>query len=106
MRCILVNHACDRNQFKRGSGQIRLELLGHADAPTEDPDLLLSLDDLIPRLESKDVTGPLGAVVGRLAELIGDFKQRLRGKAIDLKPRVWSFVAVAVGTGNVRDCIF
>jgi len=54
MRRILVNHARDRKRRKRGGGRKRVELLDQAGALAEDPDLVLSLDDLLTRLGRED----------------------------------------------------
>src|SRR5271157_3418968 len=54
MRRILVNHARDRNRLKRGGGRARLELLDQLGSLAEDPDLVLSLDDLLTRLGEED----------------------------------------------------
>jgi RNA polymerase sigma factor (TIGR02999 family) len=62
MRRILVNHARDRNRLKRG-GRVRLELLDRAGALVEDPDLVLSLDELLTRLGVED------AAAARIAHL-------------------------------------
>jgi RNA polymerase sigma factor (TIGR02999 family) len=56
MRRILVNHARDRNRLKRGGGRVRLELLDQAASLAEDPDLVLSLDELLTRLGEEDAT--------------------------------------------------
>jgi len=56
MRRILVNHARDRKRLKRGGGRVRLELLDQADSLAEDPDLILSLDELLTRLGEEDAT--------------------------------------------------
>jgi RNA polymerase sigma factor (TIGR02999 family) len=56
MRRILVNHARDRNRLKRSGGRLRLELLDQADSLAADPDLILSLDELLTRLEKEDAT--------------------------------------------------
>jgi RNA polymerase sigma factor (TIGR02999 family) len=56
MRRILINHARDRKRLKRGGGRIRLDLLDRADSLPEDPDLTLSLDELLTRLEAEDAT--------------------------------------------------
>ena len=56
MRRILVNHARDRKRLKRGGGRVRLELLDQADSLAEDPDLILSLDELLARLGDEDAT--------------------------------------------------
>jgi RNA polymerase sigma factor (TIGR02999 family) len=53
MRRVLVNHARDRKRLKRG-GRVRLELLDQAGSLAEDPDLVLSLDDLLTRLGAED----------------------------------------------------
>ena len=56
MRRILVDHARGRNQQKRGGGRgrQRVELLDQVDSLTEDPDLVLSLDELLTRLGEED----------------------------------------------------
>src|SRR5215213_1652212 len=54
MRRILVNHARDRNRLKRGGGRVRVELLDRIGSLAEDPDLVLSLDDLLTRLGAED----------------------------------------------------
>jgi RNA polymerase sigma factor (TIGR02999 family) len=56
MRRILVNHARDCKRLKRGGGRIRLELLDQAASLAEDPDLILSLDELLTRLGEEDAT--------------------------------------------------
>jgi RNA polymerase sigma factor (TIGR02999 family) len=56
MRRILVNHARDRKRLKRGGGRIRLELLDQIGSVAEDPDLVLSLDELLTRLAGEDAT--------------------------------------------------
>src|SRR5262245_14947601 len=54
MRRILVNHARDRNRLKRGGGRVRLELLDQVGSLAEEPDLVLSLDELLTRLAAED----------------------------------------------------
>jgi RNA polymerase sigma factor (TIGR02999 family) len=54
MRRILVEYARRRGRLKRGGDRLRLELLDHACSLSEDPDLVLSLDDLLARLEAED----------------------------------------------------
>jgi RNA polymerase sigma factor (TIGR02999 family) len=56
MRRLLVNHARDRKRLKRGGGRVRLELLDQADSLAADPDLILSLDELLSRLGEEDAT--------------------------------------------------
>jgi len=54
MRRVLVNHARDRGRRKRGGDRVRLELLDRAGSLPGDPDLVLSLDELLTRLEAED----------------------------------------------------
>jgi RNA polymerase sigma factor (TIGR02999 family) len=77
MRRILVNHARDRKRLKRGGGRIRLELLDQADSLAEDPDLILSLNELLTRLGEED------AAAARVAELhlFGGLSVELAGAA-------------------------
>jgi RNA polymerase sigma factor (TIGR02999 family) len=63
MRRILVNHARDRKRLKRGGGRVRLELLDQLGSLAEDPDLVLSLDELLTRLGEED------AAAARVAHL-------------------------------------
>jgi RNA polymerase sigma factor (TIGR02999 family) len=63
MRRILVNHARDRKRLKRGGGRVRLELLDQIGTLSEDPDLVLSLDELLTRLGKED------AAAARVADL-------------------------------------
>ncbi|MGL4551077.1 MAG: ECF-type sigma factor [Gemmataceae bacterium] len=63
MRRVLVNHARDRKRLKRGGGRVRLELLDRAGSLADDPDLVLSLDELLTRLGRED------AAAARVAHL-------------------------------------
>jgi RNA polymerase sigma factor (TIGR02999 family) len=54
MRRILVERARARGRLKRGRGRVRLELLDQAGSLAEDPDLLLSLDEILARLRAED----------------------------------------------------
>ena len=63
MRRILVNRARDRNRLKRAGARVRLELLDQIESIAEDPDLVLSLDELLTRLEEED------AAAARVAHL-------------------------------------
>jgi RNA polymerase sigma factor (TIGR02999 family) len=56
MRRILVDHARGRNRQKRGGGRgrQRVELLDQVDSLSEDPELVLSLDELLTRLGEED----------------------------------------------------
>jgi len=63
MRRILVYDARDRKRLKRAGGRRRLELLDQIGSVAEDPDLVLSLDELLTRLGEED------AVAARVAQL-------------------------------------
>jgi RNA polymerase sigma factor (TIGR02999 family) len=54
MRRILVESARSRRRLKRGGGRARVELLDQAGSLPEDPDLVLSLDELLARLGAED----------------------------------------------------
>jgi RNA polymerase sigma factor (TIGR02999 family) len=84
MRRILVNHARDRKRLKRGGGRVRLELLDQIGALTEDPDLILSLDELLTRLEQED------AAAARVAHLhlFGGLSVEEAGEALSLSRAV------------------
>jgi RNA polymerase sigma factor (TIGR02999 family) len=84
MRRILVNHARDRHRLKRGGGRMRLELLDQADSLAEDPDLVLSLDDLLTRLGEED---PAAARVAHL-HLLGGLSVQEAGEAVGVSRAV------------------
>jgi RNA polymerase sigma factor (TIGR02999 family) len=63
MRRILVESARSRGRLKRGGSGVRIELLDQAGSLAEDPDLLLSLDELLTRLAEED------DIAARLAHL-------------------------------------
>ena len=54
MRRILIENARRRGRLKRGGRRLRLELLDQAVSLPEDPALLLSLEELLTRLEAED----------------------------------------------------
>jgi RNA polymerase sigma factor (TIGR02999 family) len=80
MRRILVNHARDRKRLKRGGGRLRLELLDQTDTLAEDPDLVLSLDELLSRLGQEDESA---AQVAQL-HLFGGLSIEEAGEAMGL----------------------
>ena len=63
MRRILVNHARDRKRLKRAGGRMRLELLDQIGFLALDPDLVLSIDELLTLLGQED------AAAARVAQL-------------------------------------
>jgi RNA polymerase sigma factor (TIGR02999 family) len=63
MRRVLVENARSKGRLKRGKDRARLELLDQARSLPEDPDLLLSLDELLTRLGAED------AIAARVAHL-------------------------------------
>jgi RNA polymerase sigma factor (TIGR02999 family) len=80
MRRILVNHARDRNRLKRGGGRVRLELLDQIGSLPEDPDLVMSVDDLLGRLAAEDAAA---AQVAHL-HLFGGLSIEEAGEALGL----------------------
>jgi RNA polymerase sigma factor (TIGR02999 family) len=94
MRRILVNHDRDRKRLKRGGGRVRLELLDQADSLAEDPDLILSLDELLTRLGEEDATA---ARVAHL-HLFGGLSVQEAGAALGVSRAVayrnWKYARV------------
>ena len=84
MRRILVNRARDRGRLKRGGGRGRVELLDQAGSLAEDLDLVLSLDDLLARLEKED------ASAARIAQLhlFGGLSVEEAGEAVGVSRAV------------------
>ena len=80
MRRILVNHARDRKRLKRAGGRRRLELLDQIGSVAEDPDLVLSLDELLTRLGEEDAAA---AQVAQL-HLFGGLSVEETGEALGL----------------------
>jgi RNA polymerase sigma factor (TIGR02999 family) len=79
-RRILVSHARDRKRLKRGGGRVRLELLDQIGSLAEDPDLVLSLDELLTRLGEEDT---IAARVAHL-HLFGGFSVEETGEVLGL----------------------
>ncbi len=94
MRRILVEHARARGRRKRGGARVRVELLDRARSLAEDPDLLLSVDELLIRLGEED---PLAARVAHL-HLFGGLSVEEAGDVLGLSRPVayrnWKFARV------------
>src|SRR5262249_30816631 len=84
MRRILVNHARDRRRLKRGGQRKRLELLDQRDSLAQDPDPVLSLDELLPPLDGED---PDAARVAHL-HLFGGLSVEEAGQAVGVSRAV------------------
>jgi RNA polymerase sigma factor (TIGR02999 family) len=84
MRRILVSHARDSKRLKRAGGHARLELLDRIGSLAEDPDLVLSLDELLTRLGEEDVAA---ARVAHL-HLFGGISVEEAGEALGLSRAV------------------
>jgi RNA polymerase sigma factor (TIGR02999 family) len=84
MRRILVNHARDRKRLKRAGSRGRVEFLDRAGSLAEDPDLVLSLDELLTRLGEED------APAARVAHihLFGGLSVEEAGEALGLSRAV------------------
>ena len=94
MRRVLVEHARARGRQKRGGDRVRLELLDRARSLAEDPDLLLSLDELLDRLGEED---PLAAGVAHL-HLFGGLSVEEAGDVLGLSRPVayrnWKYARI------------
>jgi RNA polymerase sigma factor (TIGR02999 family) len=94
MRRILIESARRKCRAKRGGDRLRLELLDHAAAMSEDPDLILSVEELLARLEAEDATA---AKIARL-HLLGGLSVEEAGEALGLSRPVayrnWKYARV------------
>ena len=91
MRRILVNHARDRGRQKRGGGRGRVELLDHAGSLAEDPDLVLSLDDLLDRLGREDAAAAQVAQLHLFGGLSVDEAGQALGHSRAVAYRHWKY---------------
>ena len=91
MRRILVNHARDRGRRKRGGGRPRVELLDHAGSLAEDPDLVLSLDELLDRLGREDAAAAQLAQLHLFGGLSVDEAGRALGNSRAAAYRHWKY---------------
>jgi RNA polymerase sigma factor (TIGR02999 family) len=80
MRRILVESARSRQRLKRGGDRVRLERLDAAASIPEDPDFVLSLDEVLIRLGEEDTTA---ARVAHL-HLFGGLSVEEAGEALGL----------------------
>lgn len=92
MRQILIDHARGERRQKRGGGRERIELNDNAVVTaTRDPDLILSLDEAISRLEQQT---PDAAAVVRL-RFFGGLSVEETAEALATSPRsvnrLWSY---------------
>jgi RNA polymerase sigma factor (TIGR02999 family) len=94
MRRILVNHARDRKRLKRGGGRVRVELLDQASSLAEDPDLLLSLDELLTRLALDDVVAAQVAQLHLFGGLSVDEASKALGISRAVAYRNWKYARV------------
>lgn len=94
MRRILVNHARDRNRLKRGGGRVRLDFLDQIGSLAEDPNLVLSLDELLTRLGEEDTAA---AQIAQL-HLFGGLSVEEAGEALGISRAVgyrnWKYARV------------
>ena len=94
MRRILIESARRKRRAKRGGDRLRIELLDHAAAMAEDPDLILSVEELLARLEAEDATS---AKIARL-HLLGGLSVEEAGEAMGLSRPVayrnWKYARV------------
>ncbi len=85
MRRILIDNARAKATIKRGGDRLRVELIDHPAALPDDPNFLLSLDDLLTRLAAQD--GPAAQIAqlhlfaGLSVEEAGDALGMSRPKA-------------------------
>jgi RNA polymerase sigma factor (TIGR02999 family) len=91
MRRILVNHARDRKRLKRGGGRLRLELLDQAASLPDDPALLLSVEELLTRLEAEDPAAAKVACLHLFSGLSVEEAGRVLGQSRAVAYRNWKY---------------
>lgn len=91
MRRIMVDAARLRGRQKRGGQRVRVELFDQADRLAEDPDLLLSLEELLPRLEAEDLTACRIAKLHLFAGLSVEEAARSEGVSRAVAYRNWKY---------------
>jgi RNA polymerase sigma factor (TIGR02999 family) len=91
MRRVLVNHARDGKRRKRDGGRVRRELLDHAASIAEDPDLVLSLDDLLTRLGAEDPAAAKNAQLHLFGGLLVEEAGQTMGMSRAVAYRNWKY---------------
>ena len=91
MRRIMVDAARRRGRQKRGGQRVRVELFDQAERLAEDPDLLLSLEELLPRLEAEDPAAFRIAQLHLFAGLSVEEAARSEGVSRAVAYRNWKY---------------
>ena len=91
MRRILVNHARDRKRLKRAGGRVRFELLDQMGSLAEDPDLVLSLDELLTRLAEEDAAAAQVAHLHLFAGISVEEASKALGLSRAVAYRNWKY---------------
>jgi RNA polymerase sigma factor (TIGR02999 family) len=91
MRRILVNHARDRGRLKRGGRRQRLELLDQPASLPDDPALLLSVEELMTRLEAEDPAAAKVAGLHLFSGLSVEEAGRVLGQSRAVAYRNWKY---------------
>jgi RNA polymerase sigma factor (TIGR02999 family) len=91
MRRILVERARQRERLKRGGDRLRLELLDQVEAIIDDPDLILSLEDLLTQLETEDSTAAKTASLHLFGGLSVEEAGEVQGLSRAVAYRNWKY---------------
>lgn len=91
MRRIMVDAARRRGRQKRGGQRVRVELFDQAERMAEDPDLILSLEELFPRLEAEDPAACRIAKLHLFAGLSVEEAARSEGVSRAVAYRNWKY---------------
>jgi RNA polymerase sigma factor (TIGR02999 family) len=94
MRRILVDNARRRGRLKRGGDRLRLELLDQTSSLAEDPDLILSLEDLLSRLEAEDSAAARTASLHLFGGLSVEEAGEVQGLSRAVAYRNWKYARV------------
>jgi len=91
MRRVLVESARSRGRLKRGSNRVRLELIDQAGSLAEDPDLILSLDELLTRLAAEDAVAAQVAQLHLFGDLSVEEASEMLGLSRPVAYRNWKY---------------
>jgi RNA polymerase sigma factor (TIGR02999 family) len=97
MRRILVESARSKGRHRRGGGRVRLELLDQPNSLVEDPDLLLTIDELLTRLASEDPAAAQIAHFHLFAGLSVEEAGTAAGQSRPVAYRNWKYARTWLG---------
>ena len=102
MRRILVESARRNGRLKRSGGRVRLELIDQADSLAEDPDLILSLEELLTRLGAEETAAAQVAQLHLFGGLSVEEAGQVLGFSRPVAYRNWKYARARRRAGLVK----